>query len=321
MVRIHQMVGNHDWYFHLPGEAYDGIRSEVIETLGLANRPTLFPHDPSDSPKLMSIFRQHHVLARHGDIYDSMNYNKEAGRDCATLGDALASEMFTLFPLKVQERLGDQLPEQFSSGLKELTNVRPALVTPLWISNLVSNYAGSKKIAVIIKAIWDELSERFLDLEFVCSQDRFMKFDTVDVLQSVLFLSQALSFDSINKIMGWANEYIWDGNYSFSGKVLQEAAYIDQWTNFFVYGHTHVHETVPLDSSLAGGKVFNQIYINAGTWHTFHDLTKGISDPRKFIAQHVMTFLVFFKGNERNGRPFESWSGSLSEKPSAVGRK
>ncbi len=314
-VRIHQMVGNHDWYFHLPGDGYDAIRGEVVDTLGLANPASPFPHDPTESDVLLDAFRQHHVFARHGDIFDALNYNKEAGRDAATLGDALASEMLTLFPLEVHKRLGDELPEQFSLGLKELTNVRPALVTPLWISNLVSNYAGSQAVADVVKSIWDELGERFLDLEFVRSQDRFLKFDPVDALQSVLFLSQTLSFESINKIMGWAAQKFWDGKYSIADNALNEDAFKDKSANFFVYGHTHIHETVPLESMLVDGNVFNQVYINSGTWHSYHDLTKGVTDPRKFIGMHVMTYLAFFKDDERNGHPFESWSGSLSAWP------
>jgi hypothetical protein len=314
-VRIHQMIGNHDWYFHLPGNEYDAIRAEVVEALGLANDPTLFPHDPVESPELLDIFRQHRVLARHGDIFDSMNYNKEIGRDTATLGDALASEMLTLFPLEVHRRLGDELPPQFSSGLKELTNVRPALVTPLWISNLVDNYAGSKEVSDTVKAIWDELGERFLDLDYVRSQDKFFKFDAVDALQSILFISRTLSFETINKIMGWATEKFWHGKFSIANNAIHETAFKDRWANFIVYGHTHIHETVPLDSTLTGNKVFNQMYINSGTWHSYHDLTLGVDQKRKFIGMHVMTYLAFFRDDERNGRPFESWSGSLSAWP------
>jgi hypothetical protein len=314
-VRIHQMVGNHDWFFHLPGPEYDAIRQDVINTLGLANPNSPFPHDPIESDELIDIFHQHHVFARHGDIFDKLNYNAEIGRDTATLGDAVASEMLTLFPLEVKKRLGDDLPDQFSSGLKELTNVRPVLVTPLWISNLVSNYAGSRAIADEVKLIWDGLGERFLELDFVRSQDRFLKFDIVDALQSILFLSRSLSFETINKIMGWASEKLWSGRYSIASKILEEAAFEDMVTNFFVYGHTHVHETVPLDTSSVNNKVFNQVYINSGTWHSYHDLTMGISEPHKFIGMHVMTYLAFFKEDERNGHPFESWSGSLCAWP------
>ncbi len=316
VVRLHQMVGNHDWYFHVPGAEYDFIRSEVVETLGLTNPVSPFPHDPKESPLLMDVFRQHHVFARHGEIFDKLNYNSEAGRDVATLGDAVASEMLTLFPLEVHRRLGDELPEQFSSGLKELTNVRPVLVTPLWISNLVSNYAGSREIADEVKSIWDDLGKRFLDLDFVRSQDRFMKFDTVDALQSILFISRSLSFETINKIMGWASEKFWGGKFSIAENVLTEESFKDQSANFFVYGHTHVHEFVPLDTFMVDEKVFNQVYINSGTWHSFHDLTMGVSEPHKFIGMHVMTYLAFFKDDERNGHPFESWTGSLCAWPS-----
>ena len=314
-VRIHQVVGNHDWYFHLPGPEYDAIRAEVVNTLGLANDPVLFPHDPTESPLLMEVYRQHRVFGRHGDIFDGMNYNKEAGRDTATLGDALASEMLTLFPLEVHRRLGNELPLQFRSGLKELTNVRPALVTPLWISNLVDNYAGSQALADVVKSIWDELGERFLELDFVRSQDRFLKFDTVDALQSILFLSRSLSFETINKIMGWATQKFWHGKYSIADNAINEPAFKDRWANFIVYGHTHIHEIVPLDSMLTTDKVFNQVYINSGTWHSYHDLTLGVDQKRKFIGMHVMTYLAFFKEDERNAHPFESWSGSLSAWP------
>ncbi|MFN2151925.1 MAG: hypothetical protein ACK2T5_10045 [Anaerolineales bacterium] len=314
-VRIHQVVGNHDWYFHLVGTEYDAIRSEVVDTLGLVNDPALFPHDPTESPELMEIFRQHRVFGRHGDIFDTMNYNQEAGRDTATLGDALASEMLTLFPVEVHRRLGEELPAQFSSGLKELTNVRPALVTPLWISNLVENYAGSQAVADQVKSIWDELGERFLSLDYVRSQDRFFKFDTVDALQNILFISRALSFETINKIMGWATEKFWHGRYSIAENAIHEPAFKDRWANFIVYGHTHIHEIVPLDTTLTGNKIFNQVYINSGTWHSYHDLTLGVDQKRKFVGMHVMTYLAFFRSDERNGHPFESWSGSLSAWP------
>jgi hypothetical protein len=152
-------------------------------------------------------------------------------------------------------------------------------------------------------------------LDYVRSQDKLFKFDTVDALQSVLFISRTLSFETINKIMGWATEKFWHGKFSFADNAIHEAAFKDRWANFIVYGHTHIHETVPLDSILTSNKVFNQVFINAGTWHSYHDLTMGVDQKRKFIGLHVMTYLAFFKEDERNGHPFESWSGSLSAWP------
>ncbi len=38
-VKIHYLVGNHDWFYHLPGAAYNSIRQSVVDALGLANSP------------------------------------------------------------------------------------------------------------------------------------------------------------------------------------------------------------------------------------------------------------------------------------------
>src|SRR5690349_22966541 len=42
-VRIHYMVGNHDWYYHLPGSEFDPIRKTIIDALGLCNDAGPFP--------------------------------------------------------------------------------------------------------------------------------------------------------------------------------------------------------------------------------------------------------------------------------------
>jgi hypothetical protein len=36
----------------------------------------------------------------------------------------------------------------------------------------------------------------------------------------------------------------------------------------------------------------------------------------EFIAADEMTYLAFFAGDERGGRPYETWSGSLGMNPS-----
>ncbi len=51
-VRIHYMVGNHDWHYHLPGEAFDQVRQEVIDAMGLSNPNSRFPYEPDEYPLL-----------------------------------------------------------------------------------------------------------------------------------------------------------------------------------------------------------------------------------------------------------------------------
>ena len=74
-VHIHYIVGNHDWFYHLPGTAYNQIRQGVVDAVGLANSPNEpFPHDPYESPTIEAVYEQHKVFARHGDIFDPFNY-------------------------------------------------------------------------------------------------------------------------------------------------------------------------------------------------------------------------------------------------------
>ena len=87
MVRIHYMVGDHDWFYHLPGEGYAAVRQKLVEQMGLANRADRpFPHDITESDELLQTMRRHKVTARHGDAYDPLSF--EGDRDLSCLGDA-----------------------------------------------------------------------------------------------------------------------------------------------------------------------------------------------------------------------------------------
>jgi hypothetical protein len=73
-VRIHYLVGNHDWFYHLRGVAFDAIRELIVKAIGLTPASTAFPHDPAESPLLQEVYREHSVFARHGDIFDPSNF-------------------------------------------------------------------------------------------------------------------------------------------------------------------------------------------------------------------------------------------------------
>jgi hypothetical protein len=80
-----------------------------------------------------------------------------------------------------------------------------------------------------------------------------------------------------------------------------------------VYGHTHHYEVIPLD--VGGDGLRAKIYINSGTWRAVHELARLHLSEQQFSAHHVMTYLAFFKGDERGGRRFETWSGTLGMTP------
>jgi UDP-2,3-diacylglucosamine pyrophosphatase LpxH len=312
-VRIHYVVGNHDWFYHLPGPAFDAIRMTVNETMGLSNDAGPYAHDLEESDRLMAIFDAHRVYARHGDRYDSLNYEEEQGRDGATLGDALVVELINRFPHEVRRRLSG-LPTAFLDGLDELANVRPSLIVPVWIDALVNTSDLTKSQENEVKVIWNELADAVVELPFVRERDKMLKLDEVDALQATLHLSSRFSFGDIARIVTFIRDRFWKGGESFASHALKEPAYKEGRADHIVYGHTHHFEAIPLNRRRdAQGHLVNQLYFNSGTWHAVHEQTRqseSVLEPY-FVPFHVMTYLAFFRDGERSGRAFETWSGTL----------
>ncbi|MDP2995224.1 MAG: hypothetical protein Q8N46_08915 [Anaerolineales bacterium] len=93
----------------------------------------------------------------------------------------------------------------------------------------------------------------------------------------------------------------------------KEEAFRDRKAQFVVYGTSHHHEVVPLNSFPGALRPTNQMYINSGTWHTYYDLAINKPEEQKFIPYQVLTYLSFYKDDERQGRCFETWSESFSD--------
>jgi hypothetical protein len=72
---------------------------------------------------------------------------------------------------------------------------------------------------------------------------------------------------------------------------------------------------VPLDASFAEGYVLNQAYFNSGTWRRVYEQTRFAHHEHEFIAADALTYLAFFKDDERRGRPYETWTGTLGISP------
>lgn len=325
-VRFHYMVGNHDWYYHLKGEAFDQIRKEIIDALGLSNPPGPFPYDlhklnrnspwqRDEAPEIERLFSKYKVFCRHGDCFDSFNFNSEVGRDRATLGDAFTMEVCNRYPEELK-RQPNPVDTEVVNNMRHITNVRPALATPLWITGQIkrlSNDKNFKDLEVdedILKNTWDELAERFLELNFVKSQDKAFKLDMVDKLQAAIKISKYVSFETIdNLIYKIQNRGISGSAHSFAEFALQEPSFVDNSARFIIYGHTHHQETIPLDYDDGSG---NQIYFNSGTWHTYFDLARKDPKEKKFVPYKALTYISFYTSEEHDDRQFETWSGAYA---------
>jgi UDP-2,3-diacylglucosamine pyrophosphatase LpxH len=322
-VRFHYMVGNHDWYYHLKGEAFDAIRREIIQAMGLSNPPSPFPHDlrkikpdlpwdQDDAPDIQKLFDEYRVFARHGDYFDTFNFDREKGRDHPTLGDALAMEVINKYPETLKRMTG--LDVAIVDNLRQITNVRPAFATPLWISGQIRTLAMQNKLDSIgeqeLKKVWDTLADEFLELDFVRQADQSFKLDVVDTLQAAIKISKLISFETLDKLILRLQRGKRAGkDQSFAKYALQEPAFLDKSARYIVYGHTHQHETIPLDYNNIDG---NQIYFNSGTWHTYFDLARKDPTEKKFIPYKALTYITFYKQHEHDERNFETWSGAYA---------
>ena len=311
-VHSHYMVGNHDWYYHLKGPAFDEIRKTIIDALGLSNPSNIFPYDLNEHPQLREVLESYKVFCRHGDYFDHFNFNPNEGRDHSALGDVFTMEVLNRYPVAVQKHFGDKLPHGLIDSLRRLTNVRPALATPLWISGQLKRHAGSAALESELKKVWDDICDSFLQLPVIRAQDKPFVLDTVDAMEIAIKIAKGTSFETLNELVIWIRNKVTEGERSFAQHALEEPAFINKTANYILYGHTHHHEIISLDSADEPSAPQDQLYINTGTWHSYFDLAAKDPKQQKFIPYQTLTYLTFYKDGEREGRQFESWSGTYA---------
>jgi hypothetical protein len=310
-VRTYYVVGNHDWPLHLGGASYDAIRERIVSALGLAHPAAQpFPHDPQESDELLAAMRRHRVLARHGDVFDPINHGET--RDGASLGDAIVIELVNRFAAQTADQFADELPAVVINGLGELPHIRPLLLIPVWIEGLLDRAGVRAELRRSVKHGWDQLVDEFLQLPFVRQQDRWSPFQVVDGLEQALKFSKRMTIGWTAKIVTWLNELRGASTASYYPHALAEQDFRNRRARHIVYGHTHLAESVPLDASHADGYVLNQVYFNTGTWRRVYRQTQWAPGEQEFIAAETMSYAAFYQVDERSGRSFETWSGTLA---------
>jgi hypothetical protein len=80
-----------------------------------------------------------------------------------------------------------------------------------------------------------------------------------------------------------------------------------------VYGHTHepLVAAIRTDAALAGDpRPLEKVYLNTGTWRSRY---YRADEDRSFISWKNMTYVIFYREDERIGRKadFETWTGTL----------
>jgi hypothetical protein len=313
-VRIHYMVGEHDWFYHLAGAAYDALRQTLVEAMGLVRLPRQpFPYEIGESEELLLAIRRHKVTARHGDVYDPLAYSGD--RDTASPTDAIHIELVDRFAAEVASALGDDLPGATSLGLREIHSVRPVVLLPAWLDGLVERTCRLATVRKQIRTVWDRLVEEMLAGDGLGGDGRG-GLGLVEGLRRVLQPGRHGPAGPTLAALRWLRDLRDATSDSYASHAPTEQDFRSRRARHVVYGHIHAAEIVPLDASHADGCVLDQIYLNTGTWRRVWRPAEFSPGQTDFVAADAMTYVVFYQGDERKGRPYETWSGSLGRSPS-----
>jgi hypothetical protein len=309
-VCTHYMVGNCDWPLHVKGTQYDLIRHKVTHHLGLVtsyNKP--FPHEPAQCEQLQEALRQHRVLARHGDIFDPLSFADE--RDGASLADVIAIELIARFLQHIEAEMSDQMSESTWAALCEIDQIRPMLLVPAYMESVLERTA-TPVIRNRIKRMWDYMVEQMIHLDIVRRMAATSPVDLVDGLAAALKFTRRDSQNWIGRTLAFLNSLRGATSSSYAQHALSEADFRNRRARHIVYGHTRQHEIVPLDASHADGFVLNQTYFNAGCCRRTYQPTQMLAGNHELSACDSFSLLCFYQGDERCGRSYETWSGTLA---------
>jgi hypothetical protein len=310
-VRIHYMVGECDWPLHLRSPQMDMLRHKVAHQLGLAslhNQP--FPHEPAETEELLDALRRHRAIARHGDIFDPLSYGED--RDLASWNDAIAIELVGRFLADVERELAGALSPAAIAALQQIDLIRPILLAPVWLEGMLERTVNNLAVRKAVKRIWDNAADAMLSLDLGQHKDTSSALNLVDGLAAALKFTRRDSTAWAARTLGFLHKLRGAASDSYACHALNEPEFRNRRARHIIYGHTSVAETIPLEASFADGYVLSQTYFNAGSWRRSYRPAINAAGGHEFIPSETLSYLALYQGDERSGRPFETWSGSLA---------
>lgn len=317
-VRLYYMVGNHDWFYHLPDSRLNPVRNKIIKTMGLSNPENLIiPHLPGELHDCMieKLCLQHRVYIQHGDLHDEVNYVKAKGRNYSSLGDAVVVMLLNAFPEIVKEKLGLSEQDPLFIKLKEIDNVRPLFESPSWLFSTLKHHAGHQQRDQVV-SIWKSCVASMMKQNFVKKSRKRLSLTGRIKFWFQFGLSRYIPLKMFVRLAEFASKLL-----PANEKTYFKGAENEPWlyaqgaetskADYVTYGHTHAELLHAIDEVIEGEKIKDKVYLNSGTWRVVHNRTMKHKKQYEYTRYHVMTYLAFYNGKERGGRPYETWSGRL----------
>lgn len=301
-VGVEYLPGNHD---RMINQSATSIES-ITRFLGIQKQD-------SDKFPVQKLWEDHRVFARHGEMYDPVNYE---GEEKAPLGDAIVIDLLNKFMEEIKKEFGTADSKEILFEIGEIDNVRPLIDIPAYINNVCRKHGGDP-IARRVKKIWDRLAVEFVRSDVLSRRDKILKWDIANTVRAALFLTRRFSNGRIADLL--SNQRLRDlfaGETYLAKKAASEEAVKEGKADFVVYGHTHRQAMVPLTGWDGAGTPKESFYFNTGTWRRVFQKARHGKSRNDFARWNVMSFVCIFKDGERvatdgKQRRFEMWTASL----------
>jgi len=317
-VRLDYVLGNHDWIIN----RYRSARALVAQRLNLP-RPRYveegFPVAFRSPPEA------YNVVARHGDLYDRLNYDAQSGRDASSLGDAIVIELLNRLPVEVENELGSSPEyEPVLASLREIDNLRPLTLAPAWVVETASRLGAdqpdvAKAIRRALRRCIDEFRQTPMYTEFGKRQLTWLQRALLDDALNQVKRSRIAWLDrwttyAMPLLQGgkpWARQVPWLATYARGQPeyALGERHSGGTPPRYVIYGHTHRPGSAPL------GPESGRFTMNSGTWRTVWERAETGDEARHFDSWKVMSYIAVYSDGETRGKhQFEVWTGNLRDR-------
>ena len=290
-------------FCYIPGNHDLALNTAMGEEARRELRAAL-SHAATDAPFEAELADQNHrVLARHGHEWDA---NNRAGARGGPFGDAIVVEVLLRLPLRMAQILAMRLDDEALAFLSELDNVRPQLPGAMarWLQSGLIRLCDRRRDA---EAAFDEVFN--------------------EILTTLMRLGKSGVFEAYRYASWWSRSVAWGatkvarrggihrlmhlfplseaarGHYPERVRDLLRVGEHDT-PRFFLCGHTHVPEHVPLTSGARG--VSQSVYMNTGTWRRVHspvDLDRPSGLPSFTSHQEECLVAVYDDAEQALGLP------------------
>ncbi len=254
-VRLTYIPGNHDLVVNT--EMGSRVRPRLRALLTQPASADKFKEEIRDS--------RHSVLALHGHEWDS---NNRSGARGGPFGDAIVIEVLVRLPLRMAEKLQMRMGDDGLDFLFELDNVRPQTQGGMarWLeSGLLKVCADRRDIEQAFDDVFDEILEalwalgRTNQFEAYRSSSRWERW----LARGFTKMANARGLHRLMRLFPLQEGS--RGHYPDHVRgLLQSAEGVPP--RYFLCGHTHIPEHVPLLSGRDG----RSLYMNSGTWRRVH---------------------------------------------------